>query len=297
MTKSRTYAPQPKQITTNRYSTFTFTASLTFARLPILHPLMPLFHDQTGRTISLPNIPRRIVSVVPSQTELLHYLGLNEQVIGITKFCIHPDEWFRTKTRIGGTKQLSLEKIYALQPDLIIANKEENVKEQVEALSAHFPVWVSDVNNLADACDMIVSIGEVTGKAAAATALADSIRGAFSSIPRITPIPTAYLIWKDPYMSIGHDTFIHDMLQRCGFDNIFADRTRYPAVSIEELAVADLILLSSEPYPFAQKHIDALSTQLPGKKIILVDGEMFSWYGSRLLQAPAYFEQLQLSLR
>src|SRR5688572_27589550 len=120
---------------------------------------MPLFTDQTGRSITLHAPARRIVSVVPSQTELLHYLGLEQEVVGITKFCTHPDVWFRSKTRVGGTKNLNIETIRRLEPDLIIANREENVKEQVEALSQHFPVWISDINNLDDACSMIATVG------------------------------------------------------------------------------------------------------------------------------------------
>src|ERR1700741_3198050 len=108
------------------------------------------FIDQTGRKISIPQIPQRIISLVPSQTELLFDLGLDKEVVGITKFCVHPPEWFQTKTRVGGTKQLKIDLIKQLQPDLIIANKEENVKEQIEELEKHFPVWISDVNNLED---------------------------------------------------------------------------------------------------------------------------------------------------
>lgn len=264
---------------------------------------MPLFIDQTGISVSLQVPPRRIVSVVPSQTELLHYLGLNDEVAGITKFCVHPQEWFRRKTRVGGTKQLSADIIHSLQPDLIIANKEENVKEQIEALSAHFPVWVSDVNNLDDACSMIGSIGNIVQKTAEANELVNNIRGEFEVLaaavgnngekPR-----TAYLIWKNPYMTVGRDTFIHDMLTRCGFENIFADQMRYPTVTIPQLQTANcqLLLLSSEPFPFSQKHADELQHFLPGTMIQLVDGEMFSWYGSRLLQAANYFRQLRQHL-
>ena len=144
---------------------------------------MPLFTDQTGRSISLHSPPGRIISVVPSQTELLHYMGLNDEVAGITKFCIHPDHWFRTKTRVGGTKHLSIDKIRELQPDLIIANKEENVKEQVELLAADFPVWVSDVNNLDDACSMIASIGDIVQKNDPANELVQNIRSEFELLP------------------------------------------------------------------------------------------------------------------
>ena len=193
---------------------------------------------------------------------------------------------------MGGTKQVSMQTIHSLRPDLIIANKEENVKEQVEALAQDYPVWVSDVNDLDDACGMIISLGEITGKASVAENLVDEIRKRFSELAASAPLRTAYLIWRDPYMSVGGDTFIHDMLRRCGFENIFGDRERYPEVSVEELQDAQVVLLSSEPFPFSQKHVDELQPQLPGVKIVLVDGEMFSWYGSRLLEARAYFKEL-----
>ena len=131
---------------------------------------MPLFTDQLNRTILLKEKPSRIVSLVPSQTELLHALELREEVVGITKFCVHPTDWFRTKTRVGGTKTVNFDSVRSLRPDLIIANKEENVKEQVEALAAEFPVWVSDVNNLADALDMLQKLGQVLWCEQSATA-------------------------------------------------------------------------------------------------------------------------------
>jgi ABC-type Fe3+-hydroxamate transport system substrate-binding protein len=257
---------------------------------------MPLFTDQTGSTISLQAIPKRIVSLVPSQTELLSDLGLEEEVIGITKFCIHPNAWFRNKTRVGGTKTVSTSMVRQLQPDLVIANKEENVKEQVEALALEFPVWTSDINTLDQALDMVRSIGMITGRQQAAENIGQLIDEAFNALSHDGEhIPAAYLIWKDPYMTAGGDTFIHDMLDRAGFRNIFADERRYPAITIEQLkdAGCKLVLLSSEPFPFGPKHLHELQQQLPGKKILLADGEMFSWYGSRLLQAPGYFGQLR----
>jgi len=257
---------------------------------------MPVFTDQLGRTIELKQTPNRIISLVPSQTELLYDLGLDTEVIGITKFCVHPDKWFRTKTKVGGTKQLHIEKIKKLKPDLIIANKEENVKKQIEELEKHFPVWISDVNNLNDALYMIEAVGQIVSKKNEAEFLIKKIESAFSELkaPNIK-LQTCYLIWKDPYMTVGGDTFINNMMEHAGFKNLLENKTRYPEVTIAELQTANcqLLLLSSEPYPFAQKHIDELHTQLPNTKIILVDGEMFSWYGSRLLKAPAYFIQLQ----
>jgi ABC-type Fe3+-hydroxamate transport system substrate-binding protein len=259
---------------------------------------MPTFIDQLSRTVEIPFPPKRIISLVPSQTELLSDLGLEEEVIGITKFCVHPQKWFREKQRIGGTKNVHLQKIISLQPDLIIANKEENVKEQIEELATHFPVWVSDVNNLKDAYGMMQSIGEITNRKEAVQKLTTNIRHNFTHLP--TPniqLPTAYLIWKNPYITVGGDTFIHHLLETAGFQNLFADQQRYPQISIEDLKRANcrLLLLSSEPYPFKQKHVVELQEHLPDTKILLVDGEMFSWYGSRLLQAPAYFQNLQVA--
>lgn len=243
--------------------------------------------------------PQKIISLVPSQTELLYHLGLEQQVIGITKFCIHPKEWFKNKTRIGGTKNVNISLIKKLKPDLIIANKEENVKEQVEELAKVFNVWISDVNNLEDAYRMINDIEELTHKIVQSQTLIKGIKDEFSQL-QITnyKLQTAYLIWQKPYMTIGGDTFINDMLKHCGLQNIFENENRYPEVKIDQLSTdsCQLILLSSEPYPFKQKHVDVLQLLLPNKKIVLVDGEMFSWYGSRLLKAPGYFKKLLLSL-
>jgi ABC-type Fe3+-hydroxamate transport system substrate-binding protein len=258
------------------------------------------FTDQLGRTIELNQPPKRIISLVPSQTELLHDLGLDEEVIGITKFCVHPEKWFRTKTRIGGTKTVNIEKIKELQPDLIIANKEENVKEQIEELEKHFPVFVTDVNSLDDAYQMIYSVGNLVQKTVSAQRMISNINLGFGEISTLSKnYSAAYLIWKDPYMTIGGDTFIDDMLYYAGFVNVFSDKSRYPEITIEDLKISgcELLLLSSEPYPFKQKHIDELQEQLPNIKIILVDGEMFSWYGSRLLHAPKYFQELKTKLQ
>jgi ABC-type Fe3+-hydroxamate transport system substrate-binding protein len=259
---------------------------------------MKQFTDQLGNTISLEKLPTRIVSIVPSQTELLYDLGLQDEVVGITKFCVHPQQWFSTKTRVGGTKTLDTEKIKQLRPDLTIANKEENVKDQIELLGTIAPTWVSDINNLDDALAMITSIGAVTGKTSEAKNITDRIAASFQEIVTTAKRGTAYLIWKDPYMTVGGDTFIHDMLQHCGLVNIFAQKQRYPAIILEELidAGCELVLLSSEPYPFREKHIAEISAVLPDAKILLVDGEMFSWYGSRLQHAPGYFRRLLADL-
>lgn len=263
---------------------------------------MPSFTDQIGNIITLPNHPIRIISLVPSQTELLYDLGLESEVIGITKFCVHPKTWFTNKTRIGGTKAINIEQIKSLQPDLIIGNKEENVKEQIEALQLIAPVWLSDINTLEDALDMIFTIGQLTNKAPEATSLISKIRLSFNQLSsneslatNHPPINTAYLIWQNPYMTVGGDTFIGDMIRRCGLQNVFEDQKRYPIVTLQDLIDRNckLLLLSTEPFPFTQKYIDALQKQLPAVTILLVDGEMFSWYGSRLLPAAGYLRQLK----
>lgn len=258
--------------------------------------------DARGSNLHAFKQPTRIVSLVPSQTELLYYLGLDKEVCGITKFCVHPAHWFRSKTRVGGTKNLDLEKIKRLQPDLILANKEENDKVQIEELAKDFPVWVTDVSNLTDALEMIETIGMLTGKTEPAVLLQTQIAQGFDQLKQhrnTEPKRVCYLIWKDPYLTVGGDTFIHDMLERAGFKNIFAHQKRYPETTIEIVQAmnCELLLLSSEPYPFVEKHQLFLQTLLPHTKIILVNGELFSWYGSRLLHAPAYFKKLQTQLQ
>ena len=256
---------------------------------------MFLYIDQTGHTIELSATPKRIVSLVPSQTELLADLGLEAEVVGITKFCIHPNTWFRNKNRVGGTKDVKPERVAALKPDLIIANKEENVKEQVEALRSIAPVWTSNIITLEDSFEMIHHLGNITDRTTAANDILVKTKDAFISLEK-NPLnlkgkSCLYLIWKDPYMSVGADTFIHDMLCRCGLVNLLASQNRYPTITVEQIKTLspEIILLSSEPNPFKEKHITALQDLLPSTLITLVDGEMFSWYGSRLMQAPAYF--------
>lgn len=240
-------------------------------------------------------LPRRIVSLVPSQTELLYHLQLEEQVVGITKFCVHPSHWKKTKTIVGGTKNIQLETVQRLDPHLVIANKEENVKEQVEALAAACDVWVTDVHDLQSALHMIGETGRFTHTQQEAAAIVAEIAKGFEAVhPLRKTVNSCYLIWRNPYMTIGGDTFIHDMMERCGLHNIYGNSSRYPEISLDHLRQAncELLLLSSEPYPFKQPHIDELQQQLPHTKILLVDGEIFSWYGSRLLQAPAYLNAL-----
>ena len=255
-----------------------------------------LVTDQLGRNITIPKKPLRIISLVPSQTELLFDLGLDNELVGITKFCIHPGDKTKQKAKIGGTKALDLKKIKQLKPDLIIGNKEENEKDQIEALAKEFPVWMSDINTLGDALQMILQIGNIVSKQEKAAEIKDKIGSSFKLLPQIlNPLPRiAYFIWKNPYMVAAGNTFIDHIIHLAGWQNAISS-SRYPEISPDELKKLnpDVILLSSEPYPFKEKHIREFQEICPDKPIIIANGELFSWYGSRLQYTPSYLLQLQ----
>lgn len=253
--------------------------------------------DQIHRSVKvdLPFGSERIISTVPSQTELLFDLGLGERIVGVTNYCVHPKSEISSKQKIGGTKSLDLEKIISLKPHLIIANKEENEKEQIDKLSNYFPVWISDIKTLEDALEMIISLGKITNTELRAEFIVDKIQQKFQSISSPSQsCDVLYLIWRKPWMAAGRDTFINDMLNRCGLKNVCKPDSRYPVLSNEDVINLNpsLILLSSEPYPFKERHINELNELIPNANILLVDGEMFSWYGSRLLKSPDYFNCL-----
>ncbi|RKR82510.1 ABC-type Fe3+-hydroxamate transport system substrate-binding protein [Mucilaginibacter gracilis] len=252
------------------------------------------FTDQLGRSITVGREVNGIISLVPSQTELLFDLGVGHQITGVTKFCIHPKLQVKTVTKVGGTKNVDVDLVRSLNPALIIANKEENEQNQIETLARDFPVWISDIYSLPHALQMITVIGAMVDKKSMSLQMIQQIDAGFKKLPQaIAPLKVAYLIWQNPYMVAAKNTFIDDMLHRCGLTNAF-DNERYPQVSAQQLQQSrpDVVMLSSEPYPFKQKHLQAIKQICPQSKVILVNGEMFSWYGSRLLKAIAYFEQL-----
>lgn len=253
---------------------------------------MATFLDQCGRKVDLAGVPERIVSTVPSQTELLYSLGLGSRVIGITAYCVHPKECLQEKTVIGGTKDLQIDKIRALKPDLILGNKEENIKEQIEALADDIPVWLSDIVSLDQAQDMIDRVAEICGVPKVGATLNLEIKALRAKAGGRKPIKALYFIWKDPYMVAGPDTFISHMMQAAGYENCApANGQRYPSLEIEDIenSEAEVLLLSSEPYAF--KTQDSLDLHPTQKRIRIVDGELFSWYGSRMKKALQYFNQ------
>lgn len=235
----------------------------------------------------------KIVSLVPSITEALFDLGLTEnEVVGRTKFCIHPQDKIKNIPVIGGTKNINIEKIKTLQPDLILANKEENVKDQVEALMDDYKVMVTNIDTIEDNYYLLKNLGKLFGKEDKAQLFNLKIYDVLNQAKLDTPVKAAYLIWKNPYMTIGSDTFIHRILSEIGFENIFKNQTRYPQITTEDLADADVIMLSSEPFPFKEKHIEELKVFYPDKKMMIVDGEAFSWYGTHIAKCEHYFKEL-----
>jgi len=235
----------------------------------------------------------KVISLVPSITETLLDLGLtSDEIIGRTKFCIHPKELVKDVEIIGGTKNLNLEKIKSLKPDLIIANKEENVKEQVEELMNDFKVLVTNVETLEDNYYLIKQLGHLFGKEDKAQFFNLKSYEAFDIPKPENKLKVAYLIWKDPYMTVGGDTFISKILEELGFENQFKSQKRYPEVKLEDLREANLIFLSSEPFPFKEKHIADIQNICVDQKIMIVDGEAFSWYGSHLAKCGEYYREL-----
>ena len=254
------------------------------------------YTDQIGNTILLAQKAERIVSLVPSQTELLYDLGLGDKVVGITKFCIHPDEWFSSKTRVGGTKNVKFEAIEELQPDLIIANKEENSKEDIEKLQSLYNVWTSDIFTVDDSLAMMKAVGELTGAESKVEELVKNIQNKRAQFQKIKPVSMLYFIWREPYMLAGANTFINNFLAEIGLVN-FASKLeddRYPMVDFDKIKELkpDVLLCSSEPFPFKDEHLKEL-TDKTGIKAMHIDGEYCSWYGSRLLKAYDYFEKLK----
>lgn len=243
--------------------------------------------------------PQRIVSLVPSISELVYDLGAGERLVGITRYCVHPVEALQQKTVVGGTKKVVMKRVEALEPDLILANREENVREQIEALAERYPVWLTDLYDRNDNRTMITDVGRLLHCDQQAANLNARIDKAFTNLPPLSPKRVAYLIWKDPYIAAGSQTFIDAMLHDLGWTNVFADQPRYPSFTLDELVQRkpDLVLLSSEPFPFANEHLAAIHAILPSCQPLLVDGEMFSWYGSRMQWAPAYFQQLAQQVR
>jgi iron complex transport system substrate-binding protein len=260
---------------------------------------MKQFTDQIGIAHTFESSPKRIISLVPSQTELLYDLGLEESIVGITKFCVHPYHFKSTKKIVGGTKNVHYDRIRLLEPDIIICNKEENTQEIVEELRKICPVWVTNIATIEDNFQMITDFGQIFNQRTEARKWNDKLTFALSDFKNfIKDIPVrkvAYFIWKKPYMVAGSRTFIDELLKLNHFQNHFSSKERYPEIDLEKMdeeGDLDLVLLSSEPFPFKAEDGYEIARATQNARAILVDGEMFSWHGSRLLKAFDYFKYL-----
>lgn len=245
---------------------------------------------------------KRIISLVPSQTELLVDLGLEDNIVGITKFCIHPKHLLKEKTVVGGTKNIKIDVIKSLKPDIILCNKEENTKEIVEACQEIAYTHVSDIFTLTDAQKLIIEYGVFFNKEDSAKQMVKELDLKITDFKNFMLTKkekkVAYFIWKNPWMVAANHTFINHLLELNKLKNVYNNLQRYPEVDIQLLTEdnTDYILLSSEPYPFKQKHILEIKAHTKAPTPILINGEFFSWHGSRLLKAFDYFKQLHNSI-
>lgn len=265
---------------------------------------MPItIKDQINTLLSFKKEPKRIVSLVPSQTELLCDLGLGDQLVGVTKFCVHPSGIKKQSRVVGGTKQINIEKLRDLKPDVVLCNKEENTKAIVEACKAVCQVHVSDILTLNDSVELIEQYGVLFGKKREAGILVEKLKEGltdFKEFIKGQPIKkVSYFIWKEPWMVAGSHTFIDHLLRLNNYKNVYGNTPRYPQINWPPVNLntqVELVMLSSEPFPFAEKHKAEVQRYYPNSKVLLVDGEMFSWYGSRLIKAFAYFKKLRANL-
>lgn len=253
--------------------------------------------------LNLEYIPKRIISLVPSQTELLYDLGLTHSIVGVTKFCVHPSDAKKTKKVVGGTKNINIKKIKALHPDIILCNKEENTKEIVASCLEIATTHVSDIYTLEDTKNLIAEYGILFSKTKEASDISKKIseqQKEFEIFIKNKPmLKVAYFIWRKPWMVAAGNTFIDHLLKVNKFQNIYGHLSRYPGISLVSMMqkeAPDLIFLSSEPFPFKEKHVLEIRKHNNHSTIVFVNGEMFSWYGSRLIKAFEYFKQLRLSL-
>lgn len=264
---------------------------------------MRVFYDQLDREIKISEPPKRIISLVPSQTELLVDLGLDDALTGITKFCVHPKDLRQRKNTVGGTKQVHVDKIRKLAPDIILCNKEENTPEMVAELENIAPVHVSDVKTIDDSLELIREYGEIFNVREKASVIAGQImdlREDFLDFISKKPVQRiAYFIWKNPWMVVGKDTFIDHLLELNKFENVFrSERSRYPEIYLDKLNAenVDRVFLSTEPFPFKEEDKSLFKNAVRKDRIHIVDGEYFSWYGSRLIAAFDYFKKLHGTL-
>ena len=240
---------------------------------------------------------RRIVSLVPSLSEALFALGLGERLVGVTDWCVHPADGVAPLPKVGGTKDTDVDAVLALAPDLVIANREENTRRSVERLRrAGLDVWLTYPRTLREAKALLEELADLGAPAPARAALLGPLAAALDDAETRRPARQTRVfcpIWRDPWMSVGGDTYIHDLLTQCGGRNVFAERgdRRYPRVTLDDVtgAAPEVILLPDEPYPFGPADAAELAAlPIPAARdgrIHCIDGTLVSWYGPRIQRA------------
>jgi ABC-type Fe3+-hydroxamate transport system substrate-binding protein len=260
---------------------------------------MSSYTDATGRSLDLPRPPERIVSLVPSLTEALFAFGLAEAVAGVTRYCVEPPE-AQLKKRVGGTKNVDIDAVRDLAPDLVLANVEENTRADVEALiTAGLPVFVTYPRTVTGAIAELRLLSEMTGSADPGEPIIaqaeESLAAAEAANRRRTPLRTFCPIWRNPWMTIGPDTYIHDFLRLCGAANVYGHASdRYPTVELGDVSARrpEVVLLPDEPYRFGERHVPEVIEKLGEVRTYLVDGKSLCWYGPRI--GPALTEVQRL---
>jgi ABC-type Fe3+-hydroxamate transport system substrate-binding protein len=246
----------------------------------------------------------RIVCLVPSITELLCDLGLSDQIVGRTGFCIHPWETVKTIPKVGGTKDVLIDRVRELEPTHVVVNVDENLKEDAETLATFVPsVVVTHPQGPRDNLSLYRQMGATFGREAEAERMCERFEEAYgratANVGREQSV--LYLIWRDPWMTIAPDTYIAQTLALFGWTqpvNLGSPegdqslQVRYPEVRLSDFAgKVDRVLLSSEPFHFKPEHIPQVEELVPGAEVSLIDGEMTSWYGSRAIAGLDYLAE------
>ncbi len=261
--------------------------------------------DALGRTLEVKSPPQRIVSLVPSLTEALFVLGVGEAVVGVSDFCVEPREAAAGKTRVGGTKAVNVARVLSLRPDLVVASAEENSRDDIRGMvQAGLPVFVTLPTTVAGAIDLLEQLAGMTGAAEAGARMVAEAREALAEVERSNegrqPVRTFCLVWRNPWMTIGPGTYMHDFITVCGGDNVFGLRhERYPRVQLSEMAERDpeVVLLPDEPYRFEPKHVSEISafrevSAVRDGRIYLLEGKHLCWYGPRIAGSLRYVSGL-----
>ncbi len=253
--------------------------------------------DDLGRVLYFKKAPRRVISLCPSLTETLFDLGLDELVIGRTDYCVHPEDKVTAVQSVGGPKSVSLPAVESLLPDVILAVKEENDKKTLESIaSLYYKCVIFDINCVDGALKMIEKLGEIFGRRERAAAMRASIGEGFSRVGRAAKNPSfIYMTWSSPYIAAGTGNYINSLLSGFGFNNCLSGSfRRYVRMELNELKrlKPDIVFLPSEPYNYTIADRIKFEKLFPASKVVLVDGEMFCWYGSRMQKAGGYLKDL-----